>query len=243
MDIVPYTQQRGTKKEQVTYMFNKIAPQYDLLNHLFSFGIDKDWRRKVVDEVKKTKNPVILDVATGTGDLALALAASHPTAIHAIDISPGMLNIAKKKVLSRGLQNTIMLTEADSEAIPFPNGKFDVATVAFGVRNFGDLNLGLIEINRVLKRGGKIIVLEFSRPNVFPMKQFYRCYFNRLIPFCGALFSKDREAYSYLSASVMAFPEGKEFEQELMMAGFDDIKTHRLSLGIASIYIATKSLQ
>lgn len=245
MSVKPYTQAEGSKKEQVTAMFNRIAPKYDFLNHLLSMGIDKLWRKRVVRIVARKKAPVVLDVATGTGDLAIALAGIQPkpTAVYGADISAGMLERAAQKVLKRGLQHTIVLKEADSEALPFSDRFFDAVTVAFGVRNFGDLHQGLCEMNRVLKPGGSLVVLEFSRPHIFPFKQLYACYFAHVLPWWGGLISKDKEAYDYLPASVLHFPEGKAFEAALVQAGFEVEKSRRQSLGIATIYVAHRPLQ
>jgi demethylmenaquinone methyltransferase / 2-methoxy-6-polyprenyl-1,4-benzoquinol methylase len=243
MTVTPYSDSEGTKKEQVTQMFNRIAPKYDFLNRVLSFGVDKIWRRRVVRIVSKLNKPVVLDVATGTGDLAIALSKCKPTAIYAVDISPGMLALAKEKILKRGLQHTILLKEGDSEALPFDKNFFDVVTVAFGVRNFGDLNAGLFEMCRVLKPGGQLIVLEFSRPASFPMKQLYQFYFTKILPWWGGLISNDKEAYSYLPASVMSFPEGFEFEEEMRKAALVPVRSLRQTFGIATIYIAEKPLQ
>lgn len=243
MSVTPYSAQDGTKKDQVKTMFNRIAPRYDLLNHLLSFGIDRKWRKRVVKMVKGMKAPVILDVATGTGDLAIALSKTHPSAVYGVDISVGMLEKARQKVQKLGLQHTIILKEGDSEALPFDHHTFDVVTVAFGVRNFGDLNAGLKEMGRVLKPGGKLIVLEFSRPAKFPMKQLFYFYFKRILPLWGGLISNDKEAYAYLPASVMEFPEGEIFESELVNAGLHPEKSIRQTFGIATIYVALKPLQ
>ena len=243
MSVKPYAHQKGTKKEQVAAMFNRIAPKYDLLNRLLSFGIDKLWRKRVVKLISQKKASIVLDVATGTGDLAIAIAQSDPkpTAVYAVDISSGMLEFAAKKVLKRGLQHSIVLKEADSEALPFDDDFFDAITVAFGVRNFGDLNKGLSEMHRVLKPGGSLIVLEFSKPHIFPMKQIYNFYFSRILPWWGGLISKDQEAYSYLPASVMQFPEGQQFEQEVVSVGLNPVRLWRQTGGIASIYVSEKS--
>ncbi|GAO29562.1 bifunctional demethylmenaquinone methyltransferase/2-methoxy-6-polyprenyl-1,4-benzoquinol methylase UbiE [Geofilum rubicundum] len=245
MSVKPYAQQEGTKKEQVTAMFNRIAPKYDLLNRLLSFGIDKIWRRRVVKLISQKRSPIVLDVATGTGDLAIALAEikPKPTAVYAVDISSGMLDLAGKKVLKKGLQHAIVLKEADSESLPFSNNYFDAITVAFGVRNFGDLNQGLSEMYRVLKPGGTLIVLEFSKPSAFPMKQLYSFYFSQILPRWGGWISKDKEAYSYLPASVFQFPEGQKFDDEIQRVGLVPVRRWRQSGGIATIYVSEKPLQ
>lgn len=245
MSVKPYAQQEGTKKEQVTAMFNRIAPKYDLLNRLLSFGIDKIWRKRVVEIISQEQSAIVLDVATGTGDLAIALAQikPKPTAVYAVDISSGMLQLAGQKVLKKGLQHAIVLKEADSESLPFSNNFFDAITVAFGVRNFGDLNKGLSEMARVLKPGGSLIVLEFSKPSAFPMKQLYSFYFSKILPLWGGWISKDKEAYSYLPASVLLFPEGQHFDDEILRVGLLPARRWRQTGGIATIYVCKKPLQ
>jgi demethylmenaquinone methyltransferase/2-methoxy-6-polyprenyl-1,4-benzoquinol methylase len=245
MSVKPYAQQEGTKKEQVTAMFNRIAPKYDLLNRLLSFGIDNIWRKRVVQLISQKRSSIVLDVATGTGDLAIALAKikPKPTAVYAVDISSGMLRLAAQKVLKKGLQHAVVLKEADSESLPFSNHFFDAITVAFGVRNFGDLNKGLSEMSRVLKPGGTLIVLEFSKPHALPMKQLYSFYFSKILPWWGGWISKDKEAYSYLPASVMLFPEGQYFEDEIKKVGLLPTRRWRQTGGIATIYVSEKPLQ
>lgn len=243
MSVKPYQEKSGTKKEQVAEMFNRIAPRYDLLNRLLSFGIDRIWRRRVVNLLKDLKMPYILDVATGTADLAIEAAKLKATLIYAVDISSEMLSVAKTKIRQRGLQHTVFLKEGDSEALPFDKNTFDAITVAFGVRNFGNLNKGLCEMARVLKPGGRVVVLEFSRPSSFPFKQIYHFYFTKILPFWGGVISGDKAAYNYLPASVMGFPEGILFSDELRKAGLYPTLEWRQTFGIATIYVAEKPIQ
>jgi demethylmenaquinone methyltransferase / 2-methoxy-6-polyprenyl-1,4-benzoquinol methylase len=243
MSVKPYQDQAGTKKEQVAEMFNRIAPHYDLLNRVLSFGIDRIWRRRVVGLLQDLKMPYILDVATGTADMAIAASKLRTTLIYAVDISSEMLAVARKKILKKGLQHTIFLKEGDSEALPFDKSSFDAITVAFGVRNFGDLGRGLTEITRVLKPGGRLVVLEFSKPSAFPVKQIYGFYFAHILPWWGGLISGDGAAYKYLPASVMAFPEGKMFSEALKKAGLNPTREWRQTFGIATIYVAEKPIQ
>ena len=195
------------KKEAVESMFDSIAWKYDFLNHFLSLNIDRLWRRRAIKIISQSyKSPNILDVATGTGDLAIAAMKLNPAKITGIDISRKMLEIGKEKIKKRGFSGTIDLIQGDSEKIPFINNTFDVAMVAFGVRNFSDPVKGLSEMNRVIRNGGMIMVLEFSKPTGFPIKPLYNFYFRNILPFFGRLFSKDKEAYSYLPDSVMKFP-------------------------------------
>ena len=238
--VIPYKNSTDSKKNQVATMFNNIAKKYDFLNHFLSMGIDKLWRNKVVSILKKHQPKIILDVATGTGDLAITALKLKPKKITGIDISTGMLEIGKQKIKKRDVEDIIELLEGDSENIQFPNHSFDAAIVAFGVRNFENLQKGLSEIHRVLKPGSVFIVLEFSKPNKFPIKQVYNMYFTNILPFIGKLFSKDNSAYTYLPQSVNAFPEGTAFLEKLKDVGFHNVKENRLSFGIASIYVAEK---
>lgn len=229
-----------SKKKQVADMFNKIAFKYDFLNHFLSFNIDKIWRKKVVALVKKHQPDKVLDVATGTADLAIALSKINASFIQGIDISEGMLNVGKEKIADKNLEKLIHLSVADAEAIPFNDHTFDALTVAFGVRNFEDLAAGLKEMNRVLKPGGFCVVLEFTMPEVFPVKQLYKLYFRFILPVIGRLFSKDQSAYTYLPQSVEAFPQRGAFIHKLEEAGFSSCRYKTLSFGIASIYTAVK---
>lgn len=221
-------------------MFDHISPRYDFLNHFLSMGIDIRWRKKAISKLKKYQPKTILDVATGTGDFAIEAMTLQPQSITGIDLSEGMLQKGRKKIADKKLENTIQLLKGDSEALPFPDNQFDAVTVAFGVRNFENLNKGLTEINRVLKPGGILIVLEFSKPTVFPVKQLYGFYFKYLLPLMGKVISSDNSAYTYLPESVKAFPDGKTFVNILNECGFNNGSYDSLSFGIASIYKAGK---
>jgi demethylmenaquinone methyltransferase / 2-methoxy-6-polyprenyl-1,4-benzoquinol methylase len=231
------------RKAAVESMFNSIAWRYDFLNHFLSLGIDRLWRRKTVRLIGKYQRPsTILDVATGTADLALAAMKLDPDKVTGIDISEKMLQIGMEKVKRKGLEGRIELLPGDSENIGFGDNTFDVAMVAFGVRNFGDPLRGLSEMRRVLRPGGLVMVLEFSRPASFPMRQLYYVYFNKILPFFGRLFSKDKSAYRYLPESVIRFPDNEGFMALLKEAGFTDPRQKRLSGGIASIYSGIKAV-
>jgi len=230
----------GTKKNQVKSMFNSISKKYDFLNHLLSFGIDKIWRRKAISYLKPYMPGSILDIATGTGDLAITALNIKPAKITGIDISEGMLNIGKTKIKKKKLENIINLMLGDSENLQFSDNEFDAAMVAFGVRNFENLQKGLAEIQRVLKPGTPLVVLEFSKPKKFPVKQVYNFYFKNILPSVGKFFSKDKIAYNYLPDSVSKFPEGNAFLEEMKNAGFKETKEERLTFGVASIYFGLK---
>ncbi len=221
-------------------MFDRIAGTYDLLNHLLSFGIDLIWRRRVLREVKRTGAERALDVATGTGDLAIGMAKSGVPSVLGIDISQGMLEKGKKKIEKRELGERVRLEQGDAEFIEYPDGSFDVVTVAFGVRNFQDLERGLQEMKRVLRPGGELLVLEFSRPHLFPIKQLFGLYFRYLVPLIGKFMSRDRSAYSYLPASVSVFPEGQAFVDILCANGYGAVRMTSLTGGIATLYRAKK---
>lgn len=238
-EVKPY-EASGSKKEQVAEMFDNISERYDLLNHVLSLSIDKGWRKKVVRMVEAKKPKMILDVATGTADLAIALEKAHPDKITGIDISNGMLEVGRKKVAVKGLSKIITLEQADSENLPFPDHTFDAITVAFGVRNFENLKKGLSEMNRVLKPGGHLLVLEFSQPQKFPFKQLYNFYFKNILPTIGKLISKDPRAYTYLPESVQAFPHGEAFMGILKECGYKAGARIPLTFGIASIYEGLK---
>src|ERR1700742_4322806 len=239
--VIPYTDEQGTKKEQVADMFNNISKTYDFLNHFLSLGIDVIWRKKAINELKALQPKLILDVATGTGDFAFeALSILNPDKIIGVDISQGMLDIAKQKIAKRNLGGKFEIKLGDSEKLPFGANEFDAVTVAYGVRNFENLELGLADINRVLKPGGKAVVLEFSKPRVFPVKQLYHFYFNYITPGIGKLFSKDSRAYSYLPESVAAFPDGKDFTGLMDKIGYKNTKCRPLAFGICSIYTGVK---
>ncbi|MES2426699.1 MAG: bifunctional demethylmenaquinone methyltransferase/2-methoxy-6-polyprenyl-1,4-benzoquinol methylase UbiE [Bacteroidota bacterium] len=239
--VIPYSQEQGTKKEQVADMFNNISKTYDFLNHFMSLGIDIIWRKKAINELKKDQPKLILDVATGTGDFAFeALSILNPDKIVGVDISQGMLDIAKQKIAKRNLGHKFEIKLGDSEKLPFEAAEFDAVTVAYGVRNFENLEKGMADINRVLKPGGKAVVLEFSKPKVFPVKQLYKFYFNYITPGIGKLFSKDSRAYSYLPESVAAFPDGEDFIAVMDKVGFKHTKCRPLAFGICSIYTGIK---
>jgi demethylmenaquinone methyltransferase/2-methoxy-6-polyprenyl-1,4-benzoquinol methylase len=239
--ITPYKDEQATKKKQVADMFNNISKTYDFLNHFMSLGIDIIWRKKAINELKADKPKLILDVATGTGDFAFeALSILKPEKITGVDISQGMLDIAQQKINKRGVQAQFSVKLGDSEKLPFEVNEFDAVTVAYGVRNFENLQIGLNDIFRVLKPGGKAVVLEFSKPKAFPVKQLYNFYFNYITPGIGKLFSKDARAYSYLPESVAAFPDGKAFTVIMQKAGFSDTKCRPLAFGICSIYTGVK---
>jgi len=239
--VVPDIASNLSKKEQVALMFNRIAPQYDFLNRFLSAGIDISWRKKALGSLKSIDPQNILDVATGTADVAiLATKILAPRKIIGIDISEGMLELGRKKISEAQLENTIELQLGDSEALNFADNSFDAVTVSFGVRNFQHLEKGLSEINRVLKPSGKLVILEFSRPSLPGIQQIYNLYMSIVAPGMGRLFSKNRDAYQYLNDSVQKFPEGKEFIQILSSTGFSNTSFNRLSLGICSIYIGEK---
>ncbi|MGI8893606.1 MAG: bifunctional demethylmenaquinone methyltransferase/2-methoxy-6-polyprenyl-1,4-benzoquinol methylase UbiE [Bacteroidia bacterium] len=238
--IKPYKNSPGSKKEQVAVMFDNIAGKYDFMNHFFSLGIDILWRKKAISIVAKENPGNILDVATGTGDLALEAYAQTKAEITGIDISAGMLEIAKKKISEKGFGEKIKIVQADSENMPFENASFDAVTVAFGVRNFENLDKGLSEMYRILKPGGLAVILEFSKPTAFPFKQLYNFSFKNILPSIGKIFSDDKQAYTYLPDSVQAFPYGQNFLNHLSKAGFKEGKSKKLTFGIASIYTGRK---
>ena len=238
--VKPYDES-AAKKEQVSQMFNNIAPYYDLLNRTLSLGIDRTWRKKAIRRLTTHKPVKVLDVATGTADLALEIQRQLDCEqVIGVDISNEMLEIGRKKVSKKGLDDRITLVSGDSENLQFQDNTFDAVTVAFGVRNFENLKKGLAEIHRVLKPGGRIIVLEFSRPRIFPFKQLFNAYFRYLLPLIGRFTSKDKRAYSYLYESVQAFPDREDFLGELQTVGFQKGEFQSLTLGISMIYEATK---
>ena len=238
--VKPY-EVEGSKKKQVSTMFDNIAPYYDLLNKVLSLGIDKVWRRKAIRLLKEDNPKIILDVATGTADLALEIAKTlQPEKIVGVDISTEMLAIGRQKIDKKSLSQLITLEEGDSENLPFESNSFDAITVAFGVRNFENLEKGLAEMFRVLKPNGKVIILEFSKPTIFPFKQLFNFYFKYILPTIGKLTSKDPKAYKYLYESVQAFPDGKHFVKILDKLGYQSTKSISLSLGICSIYLGRK---
>jgi len=239
--ITPYQDEQVAKKQQVADMFNNIAKTYDFLNHFLSLGIDIIWRKKAINELKKDKPALILDVATGTGDFAFeALSILKPEKIIGVDISQGMLDIARQKITKRKLGDRFEVKLGDSEKLPFGDAGFDAVTVAYGVRNFENLETGLADMLRVLKPGGKAVILEFSKPRAFPVKQLYNFYFNYITPGIGKIFSKDARAYAYLPESVAAFPDGKRFVALMDKVGFKNTKNRPLAFGICSIYTGVK---
>lgn len=238
--VTPYKDQTTSKKEQVATMFNNIAPKYDLLNQLLSLGIHKGWRRKAIAMLKDVQPKNMLDIATGTGDFAIEAMKLNPDKVVGIDISEGMLKLGIEKIKKLGLENKIELKTGDSENMPFDNNAFDAITVGFGVRNFENLDQGIAEIYRVLRPGGKLAVLEFSKPRTFPMKQLFGFYNRFITPTVGRIFSKDNSAYTYLPESVNAFPDGEDFLNVLRKAGFRETKATQVTFGIASIYIGYK---
>ena len=222
-------------------MFNNISKTYDFLNHFLSLGIDIIWRKKAIKELKKDKPSQILDVATGTGDFAFeSLNILNPDKIIGVDISQGMLDIAQEKISKRNLGHKFEVRLGDSEKLLFDDNQFDAVTVAYGVRNFENLEKGLSDMLRVLKPGGKAVILEFSKPKMFPVKQLYSFYFHYVTPAIGKVFSKDNSAYKYLPESVEAFPEGKEFISMMERIGYRNTKNRPLAFGICSIYTGIK---
>lgn len=240
MQVTPYKDSDDQKKLQVEQMFDNIAPKYDFLNHFLSLGIDKLWRKKAIKILSDFQPKYILDVATGTGDFAIAAAKLKPKKIVGFDLSEQMISVGRTKVKRLGLEKLIEFQKGDSEAMPFPDNQFNAITVAFGVRNFENLENGLKEFRRVLKDDGVVIILEFSKPKYFPMKQLYLFYFFAILPLIGRMVSKDRSAYSYLPESVMAFPDDQKFLTILRNVGFSRAMQKRLSFGIATIYMAQK---
>ncbi|MCD6347892.1 MAG: bifunctional demethylmenaquinone methyltransferase/2-methoxy-6-polyprenyl-1,4-benzoquinol methylase UbiE [Bacteroidales bacterium] len=239
MSVKPYGSVH-TKRDEVKQMFDNIAPTYDLLNHALSFNIDRIWRKKVISLLKTKQPRTILDVATGTGDLAIAARKLHPEKIVGIDLSLGMIEIGRKKVDKKGLSSIIELIEGDSEDLPFEENTFDAVTVAFGVRNFENPLKGMEEMYRVTRSGGNIIVLEFMLPESWIIRPLYLFYFRRVLPSIGRLISKDFSAYKYLPDSVSAFPQRQAFLDLMVKAGYKMAGFHNLTAGVAGIYFASK---
>lgn len=240
MTVVPYKHEDLGKKQQVAKMFNAISGRYDFLNHFLSLGIDRLWRRKAIKFLQPFKPQTILDVATGTGDFAIEALKISPSTVVGIDISEGMLEVGRKKIKTLRLDNRITLQSGDSENLPFHDNSFDAVIVAFGVRNFENLDKGLAEIFRVIKTGGNLVVLEFSKPTGFPMKQLYTFYFNFILPIIGRLVSRDKAAYTYLPESVRVFPDGEHFLSHLKQVGFNTTSFKPLTFGISCLYTAKK---
>ena len=238
--VKPYKDSTLGKKEQVTKMFDTISSDYDGLNRVISFGIDIKWRKKVVNIVKEKHPDSILDIATGTGDLAINLTATNASKIIGLDISSGMLEIGKEKIKRKSLENKIELVLGDSENMPFEDNTFDAITVAFGIRNFETLENGLKEILRVLKPNGQFVILETSVPTKFPYKQGYNIYTKYILPVIGKLFSKDKSAYKYLSESASVFPYGEALNNILRKIGFISVEDFPQTMGVATIYVASK---
>lgn len=240
MAVVPYKEKEGSKKEQVAEMFNNISHKYDFLNHFLSLGIDILWRKKAIRLLKPDAPKEILDVATGTGDFALEALSLKPDRIVGVDISKGMLEMGKVKMKKKGVDHIIDMQMGDSEKLLFDDNTFDATIVAFGVRNFENLKKGLQDMHRVVKPGGKTVIIEFSRPRHFPMKQLYSFYFKSILPIIGKTISKDSAAYTYLPESVDAFPDGKDFLDILTDVGYKKTECIPLTFGISSIYIGQK---
>jgi|SRR5690606_7567734 demethylmenaquinone methyltransferase/2-methoxy-6-polyprenyl-1,4-benzoquinol methylase len=239
--LKPYKSKDGGKKEQVADMFNNISKRYDLLNRLMTMRIDVIWRKKAIKLLQAIRPQHILDVATGTGDFAIeSIRILKPSKIVGVDISQGMLDVAKEKIVKKGLQDVFEVQLGDSENLQFPDNTFDAVTVAFGVRNFENLEKGLSEIHRVLRPGGKAIILELSNPTAFPVKQLYNFYFHKIVPAFGRMISKDSSAYSYLPESVAKFPDGERFAQITDKVGFASTIVKPQTFGFCTIYEASK---
>ena len=240
IEVKPYNQDDKSKKQEVAEMFDNISARYDFLNHFLSLGIDKIWRKKAINQLRSIPVKKIIDIATGTGDFAIAALKLNPEEVIGLDISAGMLAVGEQKMIKNKVDSIIKMQLGDSENIPYDSNYFDALTVGFGVRNFENLELGLTEMLRVLKPGGKAVILEFSKPKRFPIKQIFGFYSRYFIPFFGKRISKDAQAYSYLPESVAAFPEGKDFDDILRKIGYKNIESTLVSGGIATIYAGIK---
>jgi demethylmenaquinone methyltransferase/2-methoxy-6-polyprenyl-1,4-benzoquinol methylase len=238
--VKPYGAADKSKKEEVATMFNNISRRYDFLNHFLSLGIDRIWRKKAVNMLRELKPQRILDLASGTGDFAIASLKLHPKEIIGMDISEGMLAVGKEKMKKKGVETIISMRLGDSENLPFEDNYFDALTVGFGVRNYENLSKGLTEMLRVVRPGGKIIILEFSKPKKFPVKHYFAFHSKYIIPFFGKYISKDDKAYAYLPESVQAFPEGMDFIKILQSIGYKNVSEKLVSGGIATIYSGDK---
>ena len=238
--VKPYNKSNTTKKEEVAEMFNNISKRYDFLNHFLSLGIDKVWRRKAIKILNEKKPKVILDMATGTGDFAIEALKINPEKIIGVDISEGMLEVGRTKMKKRNIDDIIDMQYGDSENLSFEDNTFDAYTVAFGVRNFQNLKAGMTELNRVLKPGGRGVILEFSKPKKFPVKQYYKFHSKYIIPSIGKAVSKDKSAYEYLPESIAAFPEGQDFIDILTETGYKNCQMKAVAGGIATIYWGEK---
>ena len=240
MAVVPYKDKTTGKKEQVAEMFDNISHKYDFLNHFLSLGIDITWRKKAIKMLTQDEPKLILDIATGTGDFAIEALALNPEKVIGVDISEGMLAHGREKMKKRGLDDRIELQKGDSEGLLFDDNKFDAVIVSFGVRNFENLKKGLGDMLRVVRPGGKVVILEFSKPTSFPMKQLYSFYFRAILPRIGNALSKDSAAYTYLPESVNAFPDGENFLQVMEEVGYKNTSCRPLTFGISSIYVGEK---
>lgn len=238
--VTPYKDSSLNKKQQVARMFNNIAWRYDFLNHFLSFGIDHYWRKVAINTLTKDQPKVMLDIATGTGDLAVAALRLNPVKVFGVDISADMLEIGRTKMRKKNLQDKIELLEGDSEKLIFDDNKFDAITVGFGVRNFENLEKGLGEMLRVLRPGGKVVILEFSQPKSALIRSLYNFYSTRITPWLGKLISKDKAAYTYLHESVSAFPYGEDFKAILEKTGYKNASFRPLTFGIVTVYTAVK---
>ena len=238
--VTPYKDSTASKKEQVAQMFDTISGEYDSLNRIISFGTDVSWRKKVIQLIADQKPQAVIDIATGTGDLAIMMHKTTATQIVGLDISAGMLAVGQKKINALKLDNTIEMVLGDSENIPYDTHSFDAATVSFGIRNFENLQKGLTEINRILKPNGQLVILETSVPEKAPFKQFYNLYSKNVLPLIGKLFSKDKKAYAYLSESASVFPYGEALQKILLDVGFKNVTFEPQTFGAATIYIAKK---
>ncbi len=238
--VKPYYKEDKSKKEEVAEMFDNISAKYDFLNHFMSLGIDHLWRKRAINMLKDKKPKKIIDLATGTGDFALAALKLNPEQIVGVDISKGMLEEGRKKIKKKGKENIISMVLGDSESLPFEDNEFDALTVGFGVRNYENLEKGLSDMLRVIKPGGTAVILEFSKPKKFPVKQFFGFYSKYIIPFLGKTISKDSSAYEYLPESVAAFPEGQDFLDILKKVGYKNTSARLVSGGIATIYTGVK---
>jgi demethylmenaquinone methyltransferase/2-methoxy-6-polyprenyl-1,4-benzoquinol methylase len=238
---IPYKESSEGKKDQIRNMFDNISGNYDRLNQMLSLGIERIWKKKLVNAIKETHPKKILDIATGTADIAVLQAERIPNAsIIGLDLAPKMIEYASEKVRKKNLQDRIELVVGDSENLQYDDNSFDAVSISFGVRNFENLEKGLSEINRVIKKGGKIFVLEFSKPTIFPYKQLFNFYFGNILPRIGSWISKDKSAYTYLFESVQSFPDYEKFTDVLERCGFKNCKWKAFTLGICCLYIGEK---
>lgn len=238
--VKPYGKADSTKKEEVAEMFDNISKRYDFLNHFLSLGIDRIWRKKAIRILAKSQPKIILDIATGTGDFAIAALKLKPTKVVGLDLSAGMLEVGRTKMKKKKLDHIIEMIQGDSENLPFESDYFDAFTVGFGVRNFENLEKGLGEMLRVLKPNATGVILEFSKPKKFPVKQYFKFHSKYIIPKVGSAISKDKSAYAYLPESVAAFPEGQEFIDIMKKVGYRNVESKLVSGGIATIYYGVK---